>query len=127
MFAFKKNIQRCQSVFEDVEGYMIGTATKIIRKLDTYEGIVCTRTGNLARILDPRLRNYIINDRNLLREFVSLPYALSAEEIIALPPQTLLVRILQDHSQSMPVNCEEVNSFRQCTVAGHQSVDPLVW
>lgn len=127
--------KNCRQVIAQNDEVLRPIADFMLRKLDTYERLVCSDLARLAKILDPRFPNDIVRDIDLLRPYIPIPVEdLSAERGLQNENETdksggvkLLDKILQDDSLGFQCNTDEVTRFIRATVNANRTICPLQW
>lgn len=97
-------------------------------KLEKYSGGNESSLIALARILDPRSRNYFIHDGDILWKFASLPILTTGGETYSgeIRKVTLLEKLLEENSADFSENEEVIMSLRVPSNGG-RGVEPFEW
>lgn len=69
---FEKLKAACHIQIKQDDKILTSIATAMLRKLQQYSSLVCTSLAKLARVVDPRFWSDILNDAEILRNFMTL-------------------------------------------------------
>ena len=101
-------------------------------KLDKYYSMICRDLPNLARILDPRFSNDIIEDGILLRKYITLKSDEEIREAAAGKDKekkgnnSFIISLL-DEDSLQGIYEDEITLFLRNTAVGDRRADPLDW
>ena len=70
---YKLLMQKCQSRIDSNDQAIKPIASTMLRKLKSYESIVCSDMTILAKVVDPRIPNDVLRDSDILYKWVDLP------------------------------------------------------
>lgn len=64
---------KCRVAIDAGDPVLKPIAEKMMSKIEKYEGVLCGKLAQLAKIIDPRLGNDILVDSDIFRNYVELP------------------------------------------------------
>lgn len=102
--------------------------TAMLRKLQQYFSLVCTPLAKLARVDGPRFSSGILNDAEVLRDFVTLPSLDCSEvELEATSSKRFFFEERMDECSLDGLGDDEVVRLLKATWSADNETHPLLW
>jgi len=129
--AYQKLMEKCARAVAVNDNVLLGITKKMMTRLEDYKELICSETANLARILDPRFSNDILNDYGVLRRNVNLVCDVVDEASQKKNREGekggVLAKLLSEDQQPLSSPYDEISRYIQSTTIGDMSIDPLLW
>lgn len=129
--AFRSLRSTCKTAIDSNDVNLRDIAVVMDNKLDKYSSLVCRELPILARILDPRFGNDIIDDSILLRRYVSISEPPtnnnSSRNTEQISESNSFIKSLLDEDSLQGIYEDEITMFLRNTSIGDRRADPLQW
>lgn len=103
-------------------------AQTILRKLESYNVLICSDLTNLAKLFDPRFPTDIVSDSYLLRRYVQVTEQnqQSEQDPVNATKKTLFEQLIEDKSIDINEN-DKIDNFIRSKSCSNKGSDPLNW
>ena len=129
--AYKLLMQKCQSRIDSNDQATKPIASTMLRKLKSYESIICSDMAILAKVVDPRIPNDVLRDSDILYKWVDLPDNGELEVIHSTEQgsgtKSLFDLVLENEQTPLRADSNEISMFLRATALGDYNADPLQW
>lgn len=130
--AFHALATKCKVGIDADDPVLKPISEKMLSKIEKYDGVLCNELAQLAKVLEHRFGNDILEDSNMLHKYVDLPSTIepcTVQTYYEITPSSgldFMRQLLEDDSMYERFD-DEVITFLRNTAIGDKRADPFIW